>query len=171
MSVWNVLYVSSRQEKKIQATLTEKGIEAYVPLKKVLSQWSDRKKWVTYPLIKGYVFVKATELKKDIILQTAGVVSFVRYNNKAAVVRQAEIDTLKEIEKLGYQIESTTEEFSVGDDLLIAQGPLKNLQVKVLEVNNEHSVCVFLMENIGHHFKIKLPRALLKNRVKKHSLK
>lgn len=162
MNVWNVLYVSSRQEKKIQAKLTEKGIEAYVPVKKKLSQWSDRKKWVTIPLIKGYVFVKTSEQKKEVILQTSGVVAFVRYNGKAAVVRQSEIDTLKNIEKFGYEIDITTDEVNAGDELMIFQGPLKGLHVIAVEVNNDNSICVFLLENMGHSFKIKLPKAVLK---------
>jgi transcription antitermination factor NusG len=163
MNVWNVLYVSSRQEKRIQERLTENGIETYVPLKKVLSQWSDRKKWVTYPLIKGYVFVKVNELNRDVIFQTPGVVSLLKYSGKAAVVRQTEIDTLKEIEKLGYEITTIVQEFNVGDEALISQGPLKDRLVKVLKITNDHCICVFLLENIGHHFKIKLPLTVLQN--------
>ncbi|MEO6902165.1 MAG: UpxY family transcription antiterminator [Bacteroidia bacterium] len=162
MNVWNVIYVSSRQEKKIQARLTEMGVETYVPLKKVLRQWSDRKKWVTIPLITGYVFVQATELKKEVILQTSGVVSFVRFNGKIAAVKQAEIDTLKSIEKFGYEIDVATDDVNTGDELMIFQGPLKGLLVKVVEVTNDNSICVFLLKNVGHSFKIKLPRAILK---------
>lgn len=162
MNVWNVIYVSSRQEKKIQQKLNEKGIEAYVPLKKVLRQWSDRKKWVTTPLITGYVFVQAAEFKKELILQTTGVVSFVKYNGKAAVVRQSEIDTLRNIEINGYEIDIAEKEVNAGEELIIFQGPLKGLQVKVAEVSNENLICFFLLENMGHSFKIKLPRSVLK---------
>ena len=36
-----------------------KGIESYLPLKKVLKQWSDRKKWVEEPLFRSYIFIHA----------------------------------------------------------------------------------------------------------------
>lgn len=162
MNTWNAIYVSSRQEKKIQEKLSEKGIEAYVPLKKILSQWSDRKKWISQPLISGYVFVKSTPAVKAIVMQTKGVVAFVKYNGKDAIIRNSEIETLKSIEKHGYEINTTSEKFNPGDSLQIFQGPLKGLSVKVIEIANDDTICAFLMESIGQNFRIRLPKALLK---------
>ena len=162
MTTWNAIYVSSRQEKKIQTKLLSYGIEAYVPLNKELSQWSDRKKWIFSPLITGYVFVKSTELVKEKILQTQGVVAFVRYNGKEAVIRQCEIDTLRSIEEHGYEINLSSEEFTTGDQLSVFQGPLKGLMVQVIELNDDNTVCTFVMDSIGQNFKVKLPKAVLK---------
>ena len=166
MSTWNAIYVSSRQEKKIQAKLVEKGIEAYVPLKKTLSQWSDRKKWVITPLISGYVFVQSSEQKKDLILQTQGVVSFVRYNGKEAIIRESEIDILKSIEEHGYEINLISDTFKSGDILHVFQGPLKGLVVQVLEINNDDTVCAFVIESIGQNFKVTLPKVVLRKESK-----
>ena len=55
---WYAIYVNSRAEKKVEADLTCKGIETFLPLKKSLRKWSDRKKWIDMPLIPGYCFVK-----------------------------------------------------------------------------------------------------------------
>ena len=52
---WNVVYTASRQEKKVAQRLLENGIENYLPVIKVLNQWSDRKKLVEKPLFNGYV--------------------------------------------------------------------------------------------------------------------
>jgi transcription antitermination factor NusG len=41
---WYALYTRSRWEKKIHEALLEKGIESYLPLQKILKQWSDRRK-------------------------------------------------------------------------------------------------------------------------------
>lgn len=162
MNTWNAIYVSSRQEKKIQAKLVEKGIEAYVPLKKTLSQWSDRKKWVVSPLITGYVFVQSSEQKKDSILQTQGVVSFVKYNGKEAIIRESEINILKSIEEHGYEINLVSDTFKSGDKVNVFQGPLKGLVVQVLEINNDDTICAFVIESIGQNFKITLPRVVLR---------
>lgn len=162
MTVWNAIYVSSRQEKKIQERLSSQGIEAYVPLKKTLSQWSDRKKWVATPLISGYVFVRSGEAVKQSILQTQGVVAFVRYNGSEAVIRQSEIDTLRSIELHGYEISLATGPLEPGDKITIFQGPLKGMLAQVLEVNNDSTVCAFILEGTGHSFKIILPKAILK---------
>ncbi|HMJ47328.1 MAG TPA: transcription termination/antitermination NusG family protein, partial [Ferruginibacter sp.] len=53
---WYVVYTRPRWEKKVAATLDERGVENYCPLNRVNRQWSDRKKVVLEPLFKGYVF-------------------------------------------------------------------------------------------------------------------
>ena len=45
--IWYALYVKSRTEKKVAAELEKQGIINYLPLQKILKQWSDRRKWVT----------------------------------------------------------------------------------------------------------------------------
>ena len=53
------MYTRPRWEKKIASLLDSRGIENYLPLNKILKQWSDRKKIVQEPLFKGYIFVNA----------------------------------------------------------------------------------------------------------------
>ena len=48
---WYAVYTRPRSEKKALITLSEDGYEVYLPLKKTLRQWSDRKKWIEFPLI------------------------------------------------------------------------------------------------------------------------
>src|ERR1700752_210484 len=103
---WHALYVASRQEKNTARLLSEKGIESYVPIVKTMRQWSDRKKMVEVPLLNGYVFVHISPIENDKTLQTKGVVNFVRSEGKTAVIRADEIDRLKQLVELGYQLEA-----------------------------------------------------------------
>ena len=82
---WRALYVNSRAEKKVMEILLGKDIEAYTPIVKTMRQWSDRKKMVELPLMNGYVFVRSDEVQIEKILQTKGVVNFVRSEGKIAV--------------------------------------------------------------------------------------
>ena len=66
---WKVIYVASRQEKKVFDRLKKEGIAVFLPLTKKLRQWSDRKKWVEFPLFNGYLFVKPTSIQRDEILE------------------------------------------------------------------------------------------------------
>ena len=59
---WKVVYVASRQEKKVSDYLKKQCIEHYLPLYRSLRFWKDRKKWVEMPLFNGYIFVKPTDL-------------------------------------------------------------------------------------------------------------
>src|ERR1700744_2834125 len=100
---WYALYVSSRQEKKVQEGLLSKNIEAYTPLVKTMKQWSDRKKMVELPLIKGYVFVKHADIEKEKVFTVRGIVNYVTFERKPAVVNEKEIQVLKDIISFGYE--------------------------------------------------------------------
>ncbi len=92
---WFVLYSKPRWEKKLDNALIQKGIESWCPLNKVQKQWSDRKKIVEEPLFKSYVFVKISESEKTEVLMTPGAVQFVYYLKKPAIIRDSEIETIK----------------------------------------------------------------------------
>lgn len=92
---WYVLYTKPRWEKKINSTLVRKGIESWCPLQKVERQWSDRKKIIEDPVFKSYVFVHVADDEKFRVLNTDGVLNFVHYLGKPAIVRNEEIDLIK----------------------------------------------------------------------------
>ena len=159
---WHAVYVSSRTEKKISENLNSIGIEAYVPLVKTMRQWSDRKKMVELPLLNGYVFVKIALHENDKVLQTRGVVNFVRSEGKIATIREIEIDRLKQLVALGYHLEATgiNKIYKEGDKVKISSGVLKGLEGYVVDskVNNQIEI---LLESIGQCIRVKLPKELL----------
>ena len=92
---WYAIYTKPRWEKKVNIVLDRKGIEVYCPVQKVRKQWSDRKKLVEEPLFKSYVFVRVTDKERTNVLMTDGVLNFVYYVGKPAIIRDEEIDTIK----------------------------------------------------------------------------
>ncbi len=92
---WYVLYSKPRWEKKIDAALIRKGIESWCPLSKIEKQWSDRKKIIEEPLFKSYVFIKINQADKAEVLTTPGVLNFVYYLGKAAIIKDEEIELIK----------------------------------------------------------------------------
>ncbi len=161
---WHAVYVSSRTEKKISEALLNKGIEAYVPLVKTMRQWSDRKKMVELPLLNGYVFVKISPAENDKITQTKGIVNFVRSEGKIAVIRDVEIERLKQLVELGYHLEANgiNKKYKEGDKVKISSGVLKGIEGYVVEANENDQIDV-LLESIGQCIRVKLPKELLLN--------
>ncbi|MBL7912860.1 MAG: UpxY family transcription antiterminator [Bacteroidia bacterium] len=159
---WQAVYVSSRTEKKISEMLINKGIEAYVPLVKTMRQWSDRKKMVELPLLNGYVFVNITSIENDKVMQTKGVVNFVRSEGKIAVIREIEIDRLKQLVALGYHLEANgiNREYKEGDKVKITSGVLKGIEGYVVDAGENKQIEV-LLESIGQCIRVKLPSELL----------
>ena len=92
---WFAIYTKPRWEKKIAKILNEKGIENYCPLKKVINQWSDRKRIVLEPIFKSYIFVKIDNEKKWDLKKINGVINFVYWVGKPAVIREQEINIIK----------------------------------------------------------------------------
>jgi len=159
---WHALYVASRQEKNAARLLSDKGIEAYVPIVKTMKQWSDRKKMVELPLLNGYVFVHISPAENDKALQTKGVVNFVRSEGKTAVIRVIEIDRLKQLVELGYQMEvnGIKNNYKEGAKVKIISGALKNIEGFVVE-NKEGKFIDVLLESIGQSIRVKLPEEIL----------
>ena len=159
---WHALYVASRQEKKIFEKLQKKNIETYLPIIKTMKQWSDRKKMVELPLLNGYIFVKIDSTENEKTLQTPGVVNFVRAEGKIAKVREIEIERLKQLINLGYQLEvnGMKRNYKEGDKVKIISGALKNIEGFVVE-NKEGRYIDVLLESIGQTIRVKLPQEIL----------
>lgn len=163
MRIWKAIYVASRGEKKVAERLLNEGIEVYLPLRKTVKQWSDRKKTVREPMLPGYIFVKieVSETIRLKILSIQGVVAFVRDLGKDAVIPEREISTLRNIENLGYEVDVYDKPLSSGDKVVISQGALKNQRAEILEVSKDGTVYAFLLEGISQCLKVKVPKEMV----------
>jgi len=92
---WYALYTKPRWEKKVDILLTKKGIESWCPIQKIERQWSDRKKVIEDPLFKSYVFVHINDSSKKEVLITDGVLNFVHFEKKPAIISNDEIAIIK----------------------------------------------------------------------------
>ena len=158
---WYAIYVNVKHEKKVVKKLQEQNIEAYSPFVKKLQQWSDRKKWVEFPMLSGYVFVKITLIEKEKVLHCPGVFAFIKFNSLEAKIRDAEIATLKSIEASGYDITQETEGLKLLDEVEITQGQLKGLKGTIVQLQNLNYVQIQL-ESLHQSIKVKLPQHILK---------
>ncbi|MBL7738950.1 MAG: UpxY family transcription antiterminator [Chitinophagaceae bacterium] len=131
---WYALYTRSRWEKKVAELLDKKKIEVYCPLNKVERKWADRKKVILEPLFSSYVFVHVCEKEHLSIRQTDGVINFVHWLNKPAVIRNDEIDTIKKFlnEYDHVSVEKAT--VNLNDRVRIVNGPLMMWEGNVVEI-------------------------------------
>ncbi|MCA6436298.1 MAG: UpxY family transcription antiterminator [Bacteroidota bacterium] len=158
---WRALYVQSKRERKIVNRLIKDGIEAYIPLKTELKQWSDRKKMVTTPMLNGYVFVRLPNSKRDRVYEVEGVLNYVRYNGADAIVRDNEIEVLKMIEERGYYVEyKNSIDINVGDLVEIKAGRFKGLNGIVEKIGNK-THCFVVIKSLDFQFKLKLNKEVL----------
>lgn len=133
---WFVIYTKPRQEKKVTEQLLAIGIDAFCPTITTIKQWSDRKKKVTVPLINSYVFVQLEEANRLNVFEAPGVVRFVHWLKKPAIVRENEIVTLKELTKKTV-CNVTIDHLTIGDEFLIPSGVFKDKKGVIQETRGK----------------------------------
>jgi transcription antitermination factor NusG len=137
MAKWFAIYTKPRWEKKVNQVLTDKGVECYCPLNKVKRKWSDRTKTVEEPLFKSYVFVKVTEEERTKVRLTNGVVNFVYWNGKPAIVREKEIQTIKLFLDEHENVQVRPMDLTVQQRVLITSGTFMDRTATVLDVRKK----------------------------------
>ena len=100
--LWHVIYTKSKWEKKVDSLLMQRGFESWCPVQKKERQWSDRKKIIEEPLFRSYVFVKAAKEDRNQILSVNGVVNFLYFEKKPAIIRDKEIELIRKYLGLSY---------------------------------------------------------------------
>lgn len=141
---WYVIYTKSRNEIKVAENLEKAGIIVYCPLIVQVKQWSDRKKKIAIPLFNSYIFVYLEESNRDSVFKVTGVVRYLFWLGKPAIVRDDEILALQEslkgvidsIEIIGLQ---------AGDFIAFPKGPFQGKEGIVKQVK-KNKIQVILKE-------------------------
>lgn len=159
---WHALYVRSRAEKKVLSQLEENGYVAYLPLVTQVKIWSDRKKKVSEPLFKSYVFVYSNDKEYIPILNLYGVVKFVTFERKAVVVPENQILAIKKFvndyEKGEEFKMRNNDELKVGQMVRIINGPMKGLTGRLETIENKRHLVVYI-DVVGQYIPVHIPRA------------
>ncbi|HEY4194947.1 MAG TPA: UpxY family transcription antiterminator, partial [Mucilaginibacter sp.] len=145
---WYPVYTHPRAEKKACQTLLNKGIETYLPLKRQLKQWSDRKKWIDEPFIKSYLFVHIAETEQTDVLMTKGVARFIYFGGKIAPMPDRQINDLKLLMASSLELEITEENLLPGEKIMIKAGPLKGMTGEIISYRSQKQLALRL-ENLG----------------------
>lgn len=164
MKNWIAVYTKSRHEQIVINELNKKNIESYCPMLKERRQWSDRKKWVHFPLFRSYVFANI-EIKENIyVLQTIGVNKIVQFQKKISIIPNQVIDNIKNIIKGGYKVEQA-DYFIKGDEVCVVSGPLKGLDGVVLDLRGANKI-IIKIEAIQQAFSVEISSGRLKSKKK-----
>ncbi len=117
---WFALYTKPRSEFKAAEQIGTKGVEYYLPSVTKTKQWSDRKKKINEPLIRGYIFIFANEKERIISLEQFSVVRCVSERGKPSRIPGWQIDNLKKM-------------LSTNSDVLVKEGLVPGVKIKIKE--------------------------------------
>ncbi|MEZ5003176.1 MAG: UpxY family transcription antiterminator [Chitinophagales bacterium] len=151
---WMAIYTKPRSEKKVAERLARSGFEVYCPLQTTIKQWSDRKKKVQVPIFPSYIFVHVYDIDRPVILQDPAVLNFVYYVGKPAIIRDIEIEMLKQFLDNDYFYDDISiYQYKKGDKVDIIAGPFKDYKAKIDEIQKSH--IILLVDSIGVVVKLK----------------
>ncbi|TWI81432.1 transcription antitermination factor NusG [Lacibacter cauensis] len=145
---WYAVYTKPRWEKKICQQLERKGLVYYCPMTKVRRKWSDRYKVIEEPLFKSYVFVHVNEAEKPRIRLTDGVVNFLYWNGKPAVIKEAEIAMIRKFLNEYKDVEARPIQLAEGQKVRVKSGLLMDTEGIVIKVTNNKAYV--LLESLGY---------------------
>lgn len=128
---WFVLYTRSNFELKVSRSLKDMGFETYCPMYRQIKKYSDRKKIVEKPILRSYVFVKIDDKDRDQVFDIMGVIRYVFWLGKPAIVREQEIELMKNALR-GVFTNILVSNLNIGNTYDIPEGPFKGHQGKVV---------------------------------------
>ena len=127
---WVAAYTAPRAEKKVTDRIVQEvGLEAYVPLHRVLRKWSDRVKSVEVPLIPSYTFIKLRECDLWSISNIKGFCGFVKFPSSGiAVISEQDMDNMRRFaESLEEVYVRNTDQLHVGAHVLVTGGVFEGM--------------------------------------------
>ena len=148
---WNVIYTKSRAEKKVEERLKNIGIEAYCPVRTEVKSWSDRKKSILVPVLPSMVLVKIDKNKRNQVFDIPGVVRYMFWLKKHAIVRDSEVDSLKLLLETNNIAEQNVSSYSIGDEIKISS--LED-QLGIIKKISKNQIWVVLKQ-LGYVIKLK----------------
>ena len=152
---WYVLRVRPRHERAVEERLSGK-YEVFLPQIRKESQWSDRVKIIERPLFPGYLFIKTNIKSKYYILEENGVISFVEFKKKPAVIRNNEIDSIRILLKNTQSlIVDNVRIFSVGEKVRVTKGIFYGLNGYVQQLKNKLRLFVSI-EQLGKSISVEV---------------
>lgn len=141
---WYAVYVRSRFEKKVHRGFQEKGIESFLPLVETWRQWSDRRKKVSEPLFRGYVFVHIRYRQEYVkVLETEGVVRFIAINNVASIIRDRDIEWIRILAGEPDTISTVRASLPPGQRVRVVAGPFSGLEGVVAKDGRDSKMVVY----------------------------
>lgn len=137
---WYALYTKPRWEKKVFKSLEQRGFEAYCPLNKVRRKWTDRMKTIEEPLFKSYVFVRVGQKEMSEVRFVDGILNYVYWNGKPAIVKEEEIIEIKKFLAEYEDVTVSNIEIKAADEVMLNTGVMMGATGRVLRVLGNNTV-------------------------------
>lgn len=153
---WFALYTKPNHESKAEAQISSFGIQCYLPEITRKKKWSDRVKTVSEPLIKGYIFICASEKERLEAVTCNAVVNTVSFHGVPAVIPEWQIEGLKKLLEGNHDI-IISDRIPAGTLVKVVTWPLEGVTGIVEENQNNEKYISIAIEIINRTVSVRLP--------------
>lgn len=136
--------------------LLKAGFEAYLPLQRVLKQWSDRKKWVEVPLFNSYIFVHISGAEYYDVLNVPGAVRFITFEGKAVPIPPQQMEAIRQFVDTKQELPDVDLNIEPGSTINIIAGPMKGISGELIEIMGKKKVRIEI-DGLGQSVFLELP--------------
>ncbi|MBP5719569.1 MAG: UpxY family transcription antiterminator [Bacteroidales bacterium] len=142
---WYVGCVRSCQEKNVAQTLSSMSVEHYLPVRREVHRWSDRRKIVECLVIPRFIFIRCRNSERALIMDAEPrIFKFLASAGAVSVVRDAEMETFRRMVEGGGAVRLSEQVPSAGDRVRVTSGPLTGLECDLVSVGGGRCLAVSL---------------------------
>lgn len=158
---WKVIITKPYKENLVFKDLISLGFETYLPLNRFLMFWGEKQKWIIKPIFPGIIFSKFSNDQESEILNISTVKSVLKKGRELVGISCEDINFIKKVIGLKENFEIRKFKISKGKDVDIVDGPLKNMQVKIIKYSG-HEKAAITLPQINYTILIDLDSRLFK---------
>ena len=137
---WYAIHTKSKHEKLISQLCSKRQIEAYLPVRKILKKWSDRKKMIEFPLFPGYIFVNICLNEKNNVLNLKGVVRILG-GSVPEIIPFEQLETLRKFEAADVEVDPYLH-LKPGNLVKVIKGPFRGSTGFLVRKQSKYRLCV-----------------------------
>lgn len=142
---WYVGCVRSCQEKNVAHTLDSMSVEHYLPVRREVHRWSDRRKVVECLVIPRFIFIRCRNSERAPIMDAEPrIFKFLASAGTVSVVRDSEMDTFRRMVETGGAVRLADRQPAPGDRVRVMSGPLTGLECDLVSVGGGRCLAVSL---------------------------
>jgi transcription antitermination factor NusG len=121
---WYAVYTKQHSERKVAENLTKRKFENYCPLNKIIHEENDKKKITVEPLFTSCVFVRLAEADLISVKKINGIVNFMYWLGRPAVIKAEEIEMIKHILNEYQNVTLGKAKVNINDRVRIIKSPV-----------------------------------------------
>lgn len=146
---WYAVYTYPKAEKKVYEKICQMNVEAFLPLHKVVRQWSDRRKKMEVPLFPNYVFVKTTLNLQFELCRIKELVRFITFEKKPLCIPEDVISSIRKISLGDVEVVDQPLDYKLGQLVEVVHGQFVGVCGYLINIkgNSRLVICVEALQS------------------------